>query len=101
MHLYDKSSPVLAKYCASGRHFSDATLIARKAGEGQKDFLIVNFKEVFINSVQCAGRADGEVVEGVTFGFKHIDMAYRAQDDKGGLAGEVKCGWNPATTEIT
>ena len=77
------------------------TLVARKAGDGQKDFLIVSFKEVFINSVQCAGRADGELVEGVTFGFKHIGMAYRAQDEKGNLAGEVKFGWNPVTTEIT
>jgi type VI secretion system secreted protein Hcp len=38
-HLYDKASPVLSKHCASGKHFKDAKLTARKAGEGQKDFL--------------------------------------------------------------
>ena len=34
MHLYDKASPVLAKHCAAGKHFKDAVLTARKAGEG-------------------------------------------------------------------
>lgn len=48
-HLYDKSSPVLAKHCASGRHFAEVTMTSRKAGEGQKDFLVLKFKEVFIN----------------------------------------------------
>ena len=55
VHLYDKASPVLAKQCVSGKHFPTATLTARKAGEGQKDFLKVTLKEVLITSVQPAG----------------------------------------------
>jgi len=31
-HLYDKASPVLAKHCASGKHFATAVLTCRKAG---------------------------------------------------------------------
>jgi type VI secretion system secreted protein Hcp len=34
-HAYDKASPVLAKQCASGKHFPTAVLTVRKAGEGQ------------------------------------------------------------------
>jgi type VI secretion system secreted protein Hcp len=100
-HLYDKGSPVLAKYCTTGKHFADVTMTCRKAGEGQKDFLIYKFKEVFIKSVQPSGSSGGEIVESVVFCYAQIDTAYKAQDDKGGLTGEVKFGFNNKTMEVT
>lgn len=99
MHLYDKASPVLAKHCAAGKHFKDAVLTARKAGEGQKDFLKITLKEVFITSVQPSGSSGGDIVEAVACSYKDIEFEYKAQDDKGGLGGAVKFGWNIATTE--
>ena len=98
-HLYDKASPVLAKHCASGKHFKDAKLTARKAGEGQKAFLVITLKEVFVTSVAPSGSDDGTVTEDVKCTYKDIEFAYKAQDDKGGLGGEVKFGWNTSTTE--
>jgi type VI secretion system secreted protein Hcp len=100
-HLYDKASPVLAKYSASGKHFAEVTMTCRKSGEGQKDFLVAKFKEVFIKSVQPSGSAGGSIVESVTFSYGQVDWAYKAQDDKGGLGGEIKFGWNVKTTDIT
>ncbi len=98
-HLYDKASPVLAKQSASGKHFPTVTLTARKSGEGQKDFLKVTMKEVFITSVSPSGGHGGDIVENVTMSYKDIEFAYKPQDDKGGLGGEVKFGWNNQTTE--
>jgi len=98
-HKYDKASPVLAKHCASGKHFKDAKLTARKAGEGQKDFLVLTMKEVFITSVQPAGGSGGDIFENVSCSYKDIEFEYKAQDDKGGLGGSVKFGWDTATTE--
>lgn len=98
-HLYDKASPVLAKHCASGKHFKDAKLTARKAGEGQKAFLTITLKEVFVTSVTPSGGDDGTITEEVKCSYKDIEFAYKPQDDKGGLGGEVKFGWNTATTE--
>jgi len=98
-HTYDKSSPVLAKQSASGKHFKDAVLTARKAGEGQKDFLKITLKEVFITSVQPSGSSGGELVESISCSYKDIEFEYKPQDDKGGLGGAVKFGWNIATTE--
>lgn len=100
VHRYDKASPVLAKQCASGKHFATSKLTARKAGEGQKDFLVVTMKEVFITAVHPSGGGDGEIVESVSASYKDIEFAYKPQDDKGGLGGEVKFGWNTGTTEI-
>lgn len=73
-------------------------LTARKAGEGQKDFLKVTFKEVFISSVQPAGSSGGDVMEQVSCSYKDVEFAYKPQDDKGGLGGEIKFGWDVATT---
>ena len=98
MHRYDKASPVLAKHCASGKHFKDVKMTARKAGEGQKDFLVITMKEVFVTSVAPNGLGDGEIHEGVSMTYKDIEFAYKPQDDKGGLGGEVKFGWDTATT---
>ena len=98
-HLYDKASPVLAKHCAAGKHFKDAKLTARKAGEGQKDFLVVTMKEVFVTAVHPAGGAGGDIHEQVSCSYKDIEFGYKAQDDKGATAGEVKFGWDIATTE--
>lgn len=100
-HLYDKASPVLAKKCAQGVHFKEAVLTARKAGEGQKDFLKITMKEVFVTSVQPSGSSAGDVMESVSMSYGEVEFAYKPQDDKGGLGGEVKFGWNVKTTKIT
>jgi len=98
-HFYDKASPVLAKHCVAGKHFKDAVLTARKAGEGQKDFLKITLKEVFVTSVSPAGSSGGDLVEAVSVSYKDVEFEYKPQDDKGGLGGAVKFGWNVATTE--
>jgi type VI secretion system secreted protein Hcp len=100
MHIYDKASPVLAKNCASGKHFPTVVLTARKAGEGQKDFLKITMKEVFVTSLAPSGGSEGDIVESVSASYKDIEFAYKPQDDKGGLGGEVKFGWNTASTEL-
>lgn len=100
VHRYDKASPVLAKQCAQGKHFATVVLTARKSGEGQKDFLKVTMKEFFITSVSPSGGGGGDIMESVSGSFKDIEFAYKPQDDKGGLGGEVKFGWNTASTEV-
>jgi len=101
MHTYDKASPILAKKCAQGAHFKEVVMTSRKAGEGQKDFLKVTLKEVYITSVQPSGSSGGDIVESVAMSYGSIDFSYKAQDEKGALTGEVKFGWNVKTTEIT
>ncbi len=99
-HLYDKASPILAKKCAEGKHFPTAVITARKSGEGQKDFLKITMKEVFITSVAPGGSQGGEITENVTMHYAEIEHAYKPQDEKGVLGGEVKFSWNHKTTKI-
>jgi len=100
MHAYDKASPVLAKKCAQGVHFPSVIVTARKSGEGQKDFLKVTMKEVFIAAVSPSGGGNGEIMESVSMTYGDVEFAYKPQDEKGGLGGEVKFGWNAKTTEV-
>jgi type VI secretion system secreted protein Hcp len=99
-HLYDSASTVLAKHCVSGKHFKDMKMTARKSGEGQQAFLVMILKEVFITSVQPSGSAGGDVVENVSCSYKDVEFIYKAQNDKGGMGGEIKFGWDTATTTI-
>ncbi len=100
-HRYDKASPILAKKCAQGVHFKEVLLTARKSGEGQKDFMKVTMKEVFITSAQPGGGGDGSIMESVSMSYGSIDFSYKPQDEKGGLGGEVLFGWNIKTTKVT
>ena len=94
-HLYDKSSPVLAKHCAMGKHFETVKLSSRKAGDGQLPFLTVTMKNVFITSCRPGGSSGGEITETVSAVYKDIEFAYKQQDSKGGtMGGEIKFGYN-------
>jgi type VI secretion system secreted protein Hcp len=101
VHLYDKASPVLAKKCAQGVHFPTVVLTARKAGEGQKDFLKITMKEVFVTSVQPSGASGGDIHESVSISYGSIEFGYKAQDDKGAMTGEVKFNWDVKSTKIS
>ena len=101
LHGYDKASPVLSKKCAQGAHFPSVVVTARKSGEGQKDFLKVTMKEVFITSVSPSGSQGGDIMESVAMSYGFIEFGYKPQDDKGGMGGEVKFGWNIKSTEVT
>ena len=92
-HRYDKASPLLAKKCADGTHFDSVVITARKSGEGQKDFLKITMKEVFINSVTHGGGSGGDINESVALTYGDIEYEYKPQDDKGALGGSVKFGW--------
>lgn len=99
-HLYDKASPMLAKHCAAGKLFKTVVLKSRKVGEGQKDFLQVSLKEVQVTSVQPSGADGGEITEAVTLTYRDIEFAYKPQDGKGGLGGDVKFGWDVASAQV-
>lgn len=98
-HAYDKASPVLAKQCASGKHFPSAVLTVRKAGEGQQDFLKVTLKQVLVTGVSPAAVIEGEVSETVTMDYDDIEFEYKEQKPDGSLGGSVKFGWDITSTE--
>jgi type VI secretion system secreted protein Hcp len=91
----DKASPLLFKACATGKHTPKVTLVCRKAGGTQQEFLKYTFSEVMISSVSQSGSGSETLpVEQISMNYAKFEIEYKAQDEKGGLGGVVKAGWN-------
>ena len=84
----DTASPNLAMACCNGKHFEEATLTVRKAGESPLDFLTITMKDVIITSVQEGGASGAEEVdETVALNFAEFKYSYQPQDNTGAKAG--------------
>lgn len=96
---FDSSSPTIAKFCANGKHFKEATLSMAKSGDGQSTFLTVKLKEVFISSYDVGAEHSGDLHEHLSVSYGDIEFGYKPQKPDGSLGGEVKFGWDVRTTE--
>ncbi len=92
---FDKASPKLFEACAVGKHTPKVTLVCRKAGGKQEEYLKVTLSEVIVSSIQNSGSGgDSLPTESVSLNFSKIEIEYKPQDEKGGLGGVVKAGWD-------
>ena len=90
----NKASPLLFLACATGQHFKQAILTARKAGKAQVEFLVFKFSDLLVSSYQTGGSADFEPTDHVSFNFSRIEVEYRPQKQDGSLDTPVKAGWD-------
>jgi type VI secretion system secreted protein Hcp len=72
----DKSSPVLFKACATGKHFVKASLTVRKAGGTQFDYLKFSLKDVLITSVNGTTPSGGKPAEQLTLSFTKLSEQF-------------------------
>jgi hypothetical protein len=77
--VLDKSSPSLSIACATGRHFSRATVVFRKAGKGGKgqQVLVYKLNSVLISSYQIGPSGGGGLTpqETLTLSFGKISIS--------------------------
>jgi type VI secretion system secreted protein Hcp len=92
----NKASPKLFLACASGQHLKHATLVARKAGKGQQEFLLYKFTDVLISSYQTGGTEDALPLDQVSFNFAKIEIEFRPQKPDGSLGPAEKAAWDVA-----
>jgi type VI secretion system secreted protein Hcp len=82
----NKASPTLMKACATGQHFREATLTARKAGEKPVEFLKIKLTEILVSSYETDGNTAEDIpMDQMSLNFSKIDFVYTAQ----GPAGDV------------
>ena len=88
----DKSSPVLMIGCATGQHFKNAILTARKPGGTQHEYLKITLEDVLITSYNTGGSSYSDVVptEQVSLNFARLEMSYKEQKPDGSLGTETK-----------
>jgi type VI secretion system secreted protein Hcp len=93
VHMVDKASPVLMTKCATGEHIKEGTLISRKAGKGQQEYLIIKMSDILVTSVQPSGSSE-HPMESVSMQFAKVDLEYKPQKPDGTLDAPTKTGWN-------
>ena len=87
----DKSSPVLFIACATGQHYKEALLTARKSGTGgQADYLKIKLEDVTVTSYQTSASNGAVVYENIGLQYAKLEMVYKEQKADGTLGGEVK-----------
>lgn len=86
----DSASNALLLGCATGEHFSKATLTVRKAGKTQIKYIEIEMDEVLITSVSTGGSGgEDRLTENVSLNFAKIKFSYFPQKPDG-TAGDAK-----------
>lgn len=96
----DKASASLFAACCKGSHAAKGKMTVREAGGDDKplEYFVVDFTEVFIDSISWGGAAGGgKPSESVSFSFKTIKMEYYQQDETGKGKKVGNAGWNVST----
>lgn len=97
--LIDKSSPLLAEYCAGSETIKTVTMAICKSSQGKQKFMEYKLTDATIMQVAASGLSKGseeKPTETVSFRFDKIEWAYKQFDNAGKGQGDVKKGWNVA-----
>jgi type VI secretion system secreted protein Hcp len=87
-HFVDSSTPNMIQACCNGKHFGDATITLRKAGEKPLDYIVITLTDVIITSVSTGGsQGEERVTENVSLNFAKYKYAYQPQDKTGAAKG--------------
>jgi type VI secretion system secreted protein Hcp len=81
----DSSSADLQLACATGKHFTKANLVVRKAGDTPLEYILIELTELMVTSVSTGGSGgEDRLTENVTLNFEQVHFTYWTQTDKGG-----------------
>ncbi len=94
----DKASPSLLLSCCSGKHFPQATLVVRKAGDKPVEYCKIKLTQVLISSVTTGGSSSGgdRLTEVVKLNFGKVSVDYTPQSDDGKPGTAIPMGWDIA-----
>lgn len=97
----DSSSPNLMKMCCNGKHFKQALLTVRKAGEHPLEYLKIKLVDVLISAVSTGGSGgEDRLTENVTLNFGKFEVIYTPQTATGAGGANITVAWNiPANHE--
>jgi type VI secretion system secreted protein Hcp len=92
----NKATPKLMQACATGQHIAEGTLVCRKAGTEQQDFMTIKMSDLLVSSYQTGGSGGSDVVpmDSVSLNFSKIEFEYKEQKPDGSLGGTIKAGYD-------
>lgn len=93
----DKSTPELMLAACNGKHFPEARLVVRKAGEKPLEYLIITMSDVLVTSVSTGGSGGEErLTENVSLNFAKVQVEYTEQTATGAAGEKPKMNWDIA-----
>lgn len=96
----DKASVNLMMACSNGKHYPEALLTVRKAGETPVEYIKILMKHVIVTSVNTGGSGgEDRLTENVTLNFKTVKTEYTPQKDDGSADATVNYGWDIAANK--
>ena len=96
-HYIDKCSPNLMLACANGKHFSEALLTVRKAGEKPLEYLKITMTDLIVTSVTTGGSGgEDRLTENVSLNFAKFKVEYTPQKKDGSGDAPITIGWDIA-----
>jgi type VI secretion system secreted protein Hcp len=94
-HYVDKSSPNLIKSCCNGKHFKQALLTVRKAGEHPLEYIKITLKDIIVSSLTTGGSGgEDRLTENVTLNFGQFSLEYTPQTSSGAGDAAIPVAWN-------
>jgi type VI secretion system secreted protein Hcp len=96
----DKSSPDLMLASCNGKHFDDATLVVRKAGEKPLEYLKITMTQVMITSFSTGGSGgEDRLTENLSLNFAKVKVEYKEQTDSGTGGANTMMNWDVSANE--
>lgn len=96
------ATPALFLACCDGEHLKEATLVCRKAGKEQQEYLTIKFTNLIISSFLTSGSEGEDLLptNSISFNFKKVEWEYKPQKTEGGtLEGPKKAGFDVETNK--
>ena len=84
MTNFDKATPKFFKSIVTGQHIKTGTMSAVKSGAEGKPYLKVDFKELFVTSLQISASSEIPTIS-VSFTYNDIKIDYSTQNEQGNL----------------
>jgi type VI secretion system secreted protein Hcp len=93
----DASSNALIMAACNGKHYPEANLTVRKAGENPLEYIKLKLSEVLVTSVSTGGSGgEDRLTENVTLNFAKFSFSYSPQKDDGSGDAEKITAWDIA-----
>jgi type VI secretion system secreted protein Hcp len=100
MTYFDKATPKFFKSIGLGTHIKTGTMTATKSGADGKPYLKVDFKELFVSSLQISGSSEVPTVS-LSFSYNEIKIDYSTQNEQGNLTSVGPVTYNTKENKLT
>jgi type VI secretion system secreted protein Hcp len=93
----DKASPNLMLGSCTGKHYKEALLTVRKAGEKPLEYLKITMKEVLVSSISTGGSGgEDRLTESISLNFAEFKVEYAPHKQDGSGDAVIEAVWNIA-----